>query len=75
MAEQIAELIIKLIDDCSEPARVASSAIKGLTNDVAKAGMSFESFSRGATQGFSQAISGLTKTAIAAGDAAASARL
>ena len=61
MAENVSELVIKLIDSVSEPARIASGAIRGITNDVTKASVNFESFSRRATKGFNDAIAGRTK--------------
>jgi TP901 family phage tail tape measure protein len=71
MAENVAELIISLLDQVSAPARLATASIRGLVGDVNRASISFESFSRRATRGFDSAIAGLTKTAVVAGAAAA----
>src|SRR5215471_18038650 len=72
MAEaNVAELIIKVIDDASAPMKALSKTFKGVMDDVKRAGTDFESFARRATAGYESAKKGLEKTAIAAGAFAA----
>jgi TP901 family phage tail tape measure protein len=66
-SENVAELVAKLIDDVTAPARAAGNSIKGLVSDVQKSNSVFESLSRQASRNFDSARTSLVATAMAAG--------
>ena len=65
--ENISELIIKLYDELSAPARAAAASIKGLTSDFQRSQNALESWSRQVKRGMADAEKSILKTALAAG--------
>ena len=65
--DNVAELIIKLYDELSAPARAAAASIKGLTSDFQRSQNALESWSRQVKRGMADAQASILKTALAAG--------